>query len=136
MLPRKVFIAEALVLVLPAILFLAITLPEVLRVTSLVLRLRETSHPEMSLLQALSGVLQWTAGAYAISVLAWLAVKTAQRRSFKFGSIFWLGVAAGAASTVLMYAPFGPYATAAVAGPSALLAAHSVYLQSRSAHAA
>jgi hypothetical protein len=136
MVPRKLFIAEALLLISAPLLFLAFTLPEVWRATAALLTLRQASEPQVGLLQAWSGVFQWSAGAYALVVVAFLAAKTARRRSFRFGPAFWVGLIAGAGSTVLMYGPFGPFATAAVAGPSALLAAHSAYLQVRNAHAA
>ena len=120
---------EALVLTLPALAFLGFTFPEVWRLTRGMLRLRSTSNPEITLLQAFSGLAYWAAGAAALSVLGWLVITTIRRRPFSFGIAFWLAAVMGAALTASMVGPFGPLLAVAVSVPLALLAAHSAALQ-------
>ena len=132
---RPAFLVESAIGLLFPVLFLGATLPEVWRATALVVELRRTSHPEISLIQAWSGAIQWACGAYAIVVVAFLAYAAAFHRPFRFGVAFWLALVAGLVNASLMFMPFGPLVTAAVSVPLLLLAAHATYLI-RGTHAA
>ena len=127
----RLLAVEATLLSLPTGAFLAATLPEVLRLTRGMLHLRSTSNPEISFLQVFGGLLYWAFGAFALGVLVWLAVATVRRSVFRYGPLFWLGLAAGLYCVATMYSPFGVPLTAALSLPLLVLAAHCVFLQAK-----
>ena len=128
---RTLFALEAFLLALPAVAFLGLTFPETYRLTSVMLLLRSTSNPEISLLQTFSGLAYWGAGVIAVGVLGWLVVTTVRGQPFRFGIVFWLASALGAALTASMFGPFGPLLAVAISGPLVILAAHCAVLQSK-----
>ena len=128
---RRLFALEAFVLALPAFAFLFFTFPEVWRLTRVMLRLRSTSNPEITMLQSVSALAYWAAGAFAMCVLGWLVVATIRRRAFSFSVVFWLTTVIGAALAASMVGPFGTALAVTVSAPLAVLAAHSAALQAQ-----
>lgn len=123
------FAFEAVLLCSPAVVFLGATLPEVIRATQLAMQLRQTTQPQLGLVQ--SALWQWGTGAFALAVLATLAVASARRRVFRYGPTFWVGLVAGLVSAWSMVDPFGAVVAFVVAAPLSLLALHAAYVQSR-----
>ncbi len=127
----NLFAAEAVVLCLPAVAFLVATLPEVLRLTSSMLKLQASTNPEISTFQVLLGPASWLAGAVPLVVLSALALATHNHKKFNLGPLFWLSALAGLAAGWSLVGPFGLPLAAAVVAPLLALATHCIWLQSQ-----
>lgn len=124
---RTVFRVEATVLALPTVAFALWAIPNV--VLWVVAEFAAMSNSSATLYEVAVVPAILVLGLFALSVVGRLVVATAMGRTFRFGIVFWLGLACGLLLAAYLYLISSLQVALVIVGPLLFLAAHASFIQ-------